>query len=132
MTTEPELAPVVEVVGVYHADGGFVGEARYVVGKILGRAHCALCDVSHSPVRRKRSWDAMVSRLGVPVSTVHLNEMSDDVARVVAEVGSPVVLGRTDEGPVVLLDAAALEELHGSVDAFEAALRAALVPRSVA
>ena len=29
-------ATVTELIGVYHADGGPVGEAKYVLGKILG------------------------------------------------------------------------------------------------
>ncbi|GII99805.1 hypothetical protein CLV28_1063 [Sediminihabitans luteus] len=123
-------ARVTAIVGVYHADGGLAGEVRYVVGKVLGRAHCALCDVTHSPVRRKRAWDAMVARLDVPVELVHLDEMSDDVAAVVAEAGSPVVLGWVPAAGagrwVVLLEAAALETLDGSVDAFEVALHAAI------
>ena len=58
---------VVELVGVYNADGGVAGEVRYVVGHLLGRAHCSLCDITHSPVRRKRAWDRMVGRTGCPV-----------------------------------------------------------------
>ena len=39
--------------GVYHADGGIVGELRYVFGKLRGTAHCALCDITHSYVSEK-------------------------------------------------------------------------------
>lgn len=53
--------PVRRLVGVYHANGGLRGEVAYVVGKFLGTAHFALCDITHSPVRRKPAWDAMVS-----------------------------------------------------------------------
>lgn len=120
---------VVELVGVYHADGGLAGELRYVAGKLLGRAHCSLCDVTHSPVRRKRAWDAMVLRLGVPVRLLHLNEMTADVADAVSAAGSPVVLARRTDGSLdVVLDASALDALHGSVDAFETALLTALAP----
>ena len=41
--------------GVYHADGGIVGELRYVFGKLIGTAHCALCDITHSYVSEKKS-----------------------------------------------------------------------------
>ena len=37
----------IEVVGVYHANGGVLGEIAYVFGKILGQTECALCDVTH-------------------------------------------------------------------------------------
>jgi len=87
-----------ELVGVYHADGGPVGEVRYVLGKLLGTAHCALCDVTHSPVRRKPEWDRMVLRLGVPFTLLHLNEMPADVARGGTGHRLPVVLARLSDG----------------------------------
>lgn len=104
---------ITELIGVYHADGGLVGEARYVIGKFLGTAHYALCDITHSPVRRKPAWDAMVARLGVPFRLVHLNEMSDEVAVAVARSGSPVVLQRTPGGLSALLGPDDLEALDG-------------------
>ncbi len=116
---------ITELIGVYHADGGVVGEAKYVIGKMLGTAHCALCDITHSPVRRKPAWDSMVARIGVPFTLLHLNELSDEIARVVAGAGSPVVLQRTNEGVSVLLGADSLETLGGSVETFEKALRTA-------
>jgi hypothetical protein len=114
------------VIGVYHADGGPVGEAKYVIGKLLGRAHCALCDITHALVHRKLAWDRMAAQLGTEVQLLHLNEMPDDVAALVDKHGSPVVLGRSGEGTLsVLLTADALERMDGSVAAFDAALRAA-------
>lgn len=116
-------AAITELIGVYHADGGVVGEAKYVIGKLLGTAHCALCDITHSPVRRKPAWDAMVARLGVPFRLVHLNEMTAEVAAAVGRSGSPVVLQRSPDGLSVLLGPEALDALGGSVDAFEQAVR---------
>lgn len=118
---------VVGLVGIYHADGGPIGEARYILGKLLGTAHCGLCDVTHSPVRRKPAWDAMVARLGVAVDLLHLNELPADVAAQVSAHGSPLVLGRTIDGTLqVLLGAPQIDGLGGSVERFETALRAAL------
>ncbi len=114
---------VTELIGVYHADGGPVGEAKYVLGKLLGTAHCALCDITHSPVRRKPQWDDLVTRLGVPVTLVHLNEMSGDVAAATAVTGTPVVLARLSDGSLQpAISAQELDRLGGSVDDFEAAL----------
>ncbi|MGL5819865.1 MAG: hypothetical protein ACRCYR_20070 [Phycicoccus sp.] len=125
------MAEVVEVVGVYDADGGWRGETAYVVGHLLGRTECALCDVTHSPVRRKPAWDAMVARLPVPARVAHRNEISDDERAASASAGLPVVLGRrADGGHEVLLDRKALAGLDGSVDAFETALRQALAAPS--
>lgn len=115
-----------EYIGVYHADGGLVGEARYVIGHLLGRTHCSLCDITHSPLRRKRQWDAFVAGLQVPFRLYHLNEMPSDVAEVVETAGSPVVLSRDDSGVLqVVLTPAKLDQLDGSVGGFAAALVAA-------
>lgn len=120
------MAQVHEFIGVYHADGGLVGETKYVLGKFLGRAHCALCDITHSPVRRKPSWDRMVDDLGVPFRLLHLNELPGDVSRVAAASGSPVVLSSLDTGLSVALPPAVLDTLDGSVDGFDRALRSAM------
>ncbi len=122
-----ETPDVIELIGVYHADGGPVGEVKYVIGKLLGTAHCALCDITHSPVRRKPAWDAMVRRLGLPVRLLHLNELPDDVAGATRQTGTPVVLGRVDSNSLIeLLGPDALEQQQGSVSTFEQALTAAL------
>jgi hypothetical protein len=111
-----------ELVGVYHADGGLVGETRYVIGHLLGRAHCALCDITHSPVRRKPAWDAMVLRLGVPVRLVHLNERSEQ-ERAVSGEATPCVLARLADGRLQVLLGPDELELGGSVEGFEQAVR---------
>ena len=82
------------LVGVYHADGGPIGEAKYVIGKLMGTAHCALCDITHSPVRRKPAWDRMVAELGAPLELLHLNEMPPAIAAATTRHGSPAVFAR--------------------------------------
>jgi hypothetical protein len=121
------LDDVVELVGVYDADGGLAGEVRYVVGHLLGLTHCGLCDITHSPLRRKPAWDAMVTRLPVPLRTVHRNEQTAD-ERAVSTSSTPCVLARLRDGRVRLLLAPADLELGGSVEAFEKRLRTALIP----
>ena len=114
---------ITELIGIYHADGGVLGEAKYIVGKLLGTAHCALCDITHSPVRRKPAWDAMVARLGVPFRLHHLNEMPIDIAAAVSEADPPTVMARLDNGTLaVALDRHTLERLGGSVAEFHTAL----------
>jgi hypothetical protein len=114
---------VSELVGVYDADGGLLGEAAYVWGKVRGTRHCGLCDITHSAVRRKAEWDRMAASLPVPVRLLHLNELDDDLRAAVAAAGAPVVLARDGAGWTDLLGAAELDELAGSVAAFEAAVR---------
>ena len=111
---------------MYDADGGLRGEASYVIGKLLGRRHCSLCDITHSPVRRRPQWDALVSRLGVPFRLAHLNELTDAEGAVVAEVGAPVVLVLGEGRPRPLLQRDELEGAGGDVGRFEALLAEAL------
>ncbi len=115
---------------MYDADGGLVGEARYVIGHLLGRTECALCDITHSPVRRKPAWDRMVAGLGVPFRLRHRNELADDrpAAAAVRAAGLPLVVARLADGRVLpVLARDDLAGLHGSIEAFERVLRAALV-----
>ena len=114
------------LVGVYNARGGVRGELGYAVGRLLGTAHCALCDITHATVRRKPAWDTMAARLGVPVSLVHLDEVPGDVAPAVAAAGTPVVLARLSEGGARVLLGPDQLELGGSVEAFEQSLRDAV------
>ncbi len=124
---------VVEVVGIYDADGGVRGELTYVVQHLLGRTECALCDVTHGGVRRKPAWDAMVADLDVPVRLVHRNEADTAERLLAASAGLPVVLGRRGGGDLrVLLTPDVLATLDGSVAAFAAALRAALSAEAAA
>ena len=119
--------PVVEVVGVYAADGGVLGEVAYAVGHLLGRTECSLCDVTHGAVRRKPEWDDMAARLPVPVRLTHRNETTEGERTASAASGLPAVLGvRSDGSHTVLLGPTALGSLGGSVELFEAALLGAL------
>ena len=116
----------VELLGVYDADGGLRGETAYVVGKLLGHRHCSLCDITHSPLRRRPQWDALVARLGVRFRLAHLNELAPEEREVVAEVGAPVVLLVTRGRLRPVLDRDALEGADGDVDRFGELLTKAL------
>ncbi len=124
------MTDLVCLVGVYHADGGVRGELTYVLGRLLGTAHCALCDITHARIRRKPAWDAMVGRLGVPVDLVHRNEVPADVAALVMTAGTPLVAARRRDGSVDLLLGPGDLELDGSISRVEQALLAALDGRA--
>lgn len=83
---------VTELVGVYDADGGPVGEAKYFVGQLLGRIECSLCDITHGPLMRKKSFDDLRARLVVPFAVVHRNESGPAIAAATGE-GLPCVAG---------------------------------------
>jgi hypothetical protein len=114
---------ITEIVGVYDADGGLLGEAAYVWGKVRGTRHCGLCDITHGTVRRKAEWDRMAATLPVQVRLLHLNELDDELAAAVAATRAPVVLARAGGAWRELVGAQELDEMDGSVSAFEVAVR---------
>ena len=114
---------VTELVGVYDADGGLLGEAAYVWGRLRGSRHCSLCDITHSPWRRKPAWDAMAAELPVPMRLRHRNELDQGLAAVVARVGVPVVLARAADEWRVIVRNDELTAMSGSVDRLGMLLR---------
>jgi hypothetical protein len=118
---------VVELIGVYNADGGWRGELAYAVGHLRGTTHCSLCDITHATVARKRTWVALVEALPVPFVLLHRNERPYDVRAVTGD-STPAVLVRRrgDAAPSVVLGPDDLEPLDGEVAAFVAALNEAL------
>ena len=131
MTESNVQAIPVKLIGVYRADGGFVGELKYVFGHLIGLADCKLCDITHSPIRKKPSWTKMTNRIkakyGLDFELVHRNERSEIVAK--ATTGrEPCVMAEYSDGSVtVLLDAFDLKTLDGSVPKFEKLLEARLL-----
>ena len=113
------------IVGVYHADGGVMGELRYVLGKARGTVHCALCDITHSTVRRKTAWDDACRTFPHPIRLVHLTERSpEEVAA--CTLGTPTVLVSFADGTYRTLMGPDDLELDGSVSAFFSALDLAI------
>ena len=101
------MTTVIRLIGVYDADGGLRGEIAYLAGK-LGGHHCSLCDITHSPVRRRREWDAYVAGLPGPFDVVHRNERSEAIAAATSGREACVVAECTDGTVVFLLDNDAL------------------------
>ena len=111
--------------GIYHADGGIVGELQYVLGKIRGTAHCALCDITHSFVSEKKSMKACRSDSPVPFHLVHLNEQTDGLQSI-TEGMTPCVVAETDSGFEIILYSDELEECNKKVQLFQKKLDIAL------
>jgi hypothetical protein len=106
------------LVGVYNADGSLIGEIAYLLGKVSGRAHCTLCDITHSPVRRKPAWDALMAQLPIPVTLVHRDERSPDVAALTRGL-EPCIAAQDDDGTWrILVTDAELATCNGSVERF--------------
>lgn len=121
----------VRLIGVYNADGGIIGELKYVFGHLIGTAECELCDITHSPVRRKPQFDAMAKALkaeyGVDFLLRHLNERTPEQKQA-SEGRAPCVLAEYPDGKIgMLLDKNDLKAAGGDVAKFEKILRGKLL-----
>ncbi|HUI49292.1 MAG TPA: hypothetical protein VL119_11380 [Acidimicrobiia bacterium] len=118
------IATIRLLVGVYNANGTVGGELAYFIGARLGRAHCALCDITHGLARERADWKSCRAGLRVPFETYHRNDQPEAVLAASRGV-VPVVLADTDAGLIVLLDPADLSACTGSVDLFARAIEQA-------
>jgi hypothetical protein len=112
------------VVGVYDADGTLFGELAYVVGHLLGRRSCALCDITHGGVRRRPAFDEAAASLGVPFDLLHRDERSPALAALTDD-ALPCVVAEGEGEQVVLLDRVALAACGKDPVALVAAIRSA-------
>ena len=122
--TVPTSRPVLRLIGVYDAEGTFVGELFYWIGARLGRVHCSLCEITHGSVRAKPRWTACRAALAVPFDTYHRNDQPDRVRNVVAG-RFPAVLAETEGEVVLLLGPDDLAACGGSLTAMLDALGSA-------
>ncbi len=112
------------LVGVYDADGTLFGEVAYVVGHVLGRRSCALCDITHGSLKRRPEFDEAASTLGVPFDLVHRNETTADLSELIAG-ELPCVVAEGGGQRVVLLDRVALLACGKSPEVLVDAIRSA-------
>ncbi len=118
------------LVGVYNADHTLRGEVAYWVGARLGRAHCALCDITHGIVRERSDWQACRAGLPVAFDTYHRDDQPAAV-RAATTGTAPVVVADTDHGLVVLLGPDELAACAAAPDQLAAALTTAAERRGL-
>jgi len=120
----------IRLVGVYNADGGLTGELKYFFGHLVGLAKCELCDITHSPIRRKAAFDQLArelkSEFGLDFALKHLNERSD-AEEIASKAKEPCVLAEYPDGTLgMFLDRQELRVVGGDVARFEKLVRARL------
>ena len=114
------------LVGVYDADGTLLGELAYVVGHLLGRRSCALCDMTHGGMRRRPEFDEAVATLGIPFDLQHRDERSPALASL-TDGALPCVVAEGDGEQRVLVDQVALAACGKDPVALVDAIRSAAV-----
>lgn len=115
---------IVSLVGVYNAESTLRGELGYWIGARLGRAHCALCDITHGLVRERSDWKACRAGLPIPFDTYHINDQPENIRAALNGV-APAVVAETATRLVLLLGPDALDECAGSPDRLVRAIEAA-------
>ena len=112
------MATIPNFYAIYDADGSFMGEVRYLRDKCLGKAECALCDLSHgwNPLGRS-DWRR---RKGAAASLnwLHRDELSDHVAAQVEGQLPCVAVDRSGEIEIVI-GRKALRGCEGDFSVFE-------------
>ena len=118
------------LIGIYKADGGLAGELSYFIGHLIGVRHCSLCDITRSPVMKKREFKELERRIeaefGIGFRLLHMNERTAEEER--ASAGrEPCVLLQHEDGTLsMFLDFMELQAVDGSVKSFEKLLRTRL------
>jgi len=110
------------LIGVYKADGGILGEVSYFLGHLIGVRECNLCDITHSPIKKKAEFKrfekTLLDQRGINMRLVHMNERTD--AELAASKGrEPCVLLQYPDGSIsMFLDYVELKAASGSVESF--------------
>jgi hypothetical protein len=107
------------LIGVYNADGGIAGELSYVFGHLIGIRSCSLCDISHSPIKKKSSFKALEQHLleehGIMVKMIHLNERNEREQKASEGREPCMLLEYPDQSISMFIDSRDLKALSGSV-----------------
>jgi hypothetical protein len=118
------------LIGVYKANGGIIGELSYFFGHLIGQAECSLCDITHSPIKKKGAFKTLEKKLndefGIGFRLVHMNERTK--AELTASQGrEPCVLLQHQDGSIsMFLDFVDLKAADGKVESFERLVRTRL------
>ncbi len=120
---------------VYDADGTLRGEVTYIVGHLLGRLSCSMCDISHGPLGRRKAWIAWANALaghGIEVVTLHRDELNASLSTVIAGHFPVAVATYSDGTERVVLNKMQLEACEGKVALLNTALASVgLIPEGL-
>jgi hypothetical protein len=121
---------LLKLIGVYKANGGIVGELAYVLGHLVGARECNLCDITHSPIKKKSEFKNFEKQLfaefGIQFRLVHMNERTDRELAA-SEGREPCVLLEHEDGSLsMFLDYVELKACDGRVSSFEKLVRSRL------
>ena len=106
---------------IYNADSGMLSALADSARKVLRLNGCSLCSITHGLVSEKARWRSCRAEIGVPIDTLHRDELFGPVKRLVGD-SLPCVVAETGDGPRLLLTPDVLERCRGSVGDFRGRL----------
>ncbi len=103
-----------KVIGIYHADGGIIGELKYFTGKFFGSSKCSLCDITHG--KKKNVWKSCERKIRMPIDFLHLNERNSNLEKYTRGL-TPCIVGKTSTNYVMLVTKRELKDCKGNPEA---------------
>lgn len=112
---------------VYDGDSDLQTIMLDVLKKAFGREDCPLCEITNSPVGKRRAWRECERRLVLPIAELHRDQLRPEwrIAKL------PCVLALVGESaPVVLVGRNEIVGCRGNAAVLEERIRAALSARA--
>ncbi|MEY4991107.1 MAG: hypothetical protein RIS08_1333 [Actinomycetota bacterium] len=101
-----------------------------VPGHLLGARECNLCDITHSPIRKRSEFKKfekqLLAEFGIEFRLVHMNERTDKELSASAGREPCVLLEHEDGSLSMFLDYVELKACYGRVSSFEKLVRSRL------
>lgn len=110
---------------VYNGDSGWVAMLQDAVKKAFGREECSLCEITYSPVGKRRAWLDCEKRLACAVEEMHRDRLPSSWG--ISPGQWPCILAQSGEKrPSLLVAKDALDRCERRPEALEALIAAAL------
>ena len=117
----PDTQQIRRLILIYNADAGRLSALVDSARKVLRLNGCSLCSITHGLAGEKDEWRSCRAEIGVPIDTLHRDEIFGPMKQLVGDC-LPCVVAETAAGPRILLTPDVLERCRGSVDDFRGRL----------
>lgn len=114
-----------QIIGVYHAESGLMGELKYIISKVMGTSNCALCDITHGwHPPGKTAWGQVVAQWG-NLNSLHINDQSPQMTAL-TKGKTPCILLAKEVSCEIIVSKEQLVNCEGDIQAMLALIHAAL------
>jgi len=106
-----------KIICVYDAKGSFIGEITYLLKKYFSNYVCAMCDITHNNISKKREWVEKVKKYKYHITTMHIDEQTKNLREFTHNI-TPCVVGIYDGEKKILMNDEELLSIKGDVNLF--------------